>query len=83
MTIVALISIIEMKRKDLSIKTYRDYLEESAERGNKEAIEAIKELDEEGRYYELYPYDKVIGVNVRRKIWKKKKEEQIHTEQTQ
>lgn len=66
---------IIMKRKDLKIKTYRDYLEESAKRGEKSCIEAIKELDEEGRYYELYPYDKVIGVNVRRKIWKKKEKQ--------
>ena len=61
-----------MKRKDLKIKTYRDYLEESAERGNEEAIEAIEELDKPLDYFS--PYYKVMGVNVKRIIWKKKEQ---------
>lgn len=71
-----------MKRKDSPVKTYRDYLEESANRGNIDAIEAIKVLDRKERYTELCPYIKIIGVNIKRTQWKKK-EKQIPMEQTQ
>ncbi len=62
-----------MKRKDLSIKTYRDYLEESAKRGEKSCIEAIEELD---RPIDCYTYyEKVPGKNIRKKLWVKKNNE--------
>lgn len=73
MTIIILDSIIKMKKRaDKNIKTYRDYLEESASRGNREAINAIKELD--SPFDILSPYDKTINQNIKRKIWKPKEE---------
>jgi hypothetical protein len=60
-----------MKRgNERNIKTYRDYLEEAADKGDKSAIYAIKEL--ELPMTDLSPYIKVLNVNVRRKVWKKK-----------
>jgi len=73
LTIIILDSIIKMnKRADKNIKTYRDYLEESASRGNREAINAIKELD--SSFDVLSPYNKIINQNIKRKIWKPKEE---------
>lgn len=69
-----------MKRRDTKIKNYRDYLEEAAQKGNKSAIEAIKELDSPLTIFSYYI--KVIGLNTRRKQWKKK-EKQTPMEQTQ
>lgn len=70
-----------MKRRDTKIKNYRDYLEEAAQKGNKSAIEAIKELDSPLTIFSYYI--KIPGLNIRRKQWKKKEENQTHTEQTQ
>lgn len=59
-----------MKRRDSKVKTYRDYLDESARRGNKEAIYAINELDSPTT--EVSPYVKEMNNNIKRKIWIRK-----------